>query len=67
MLCHFEPTAHSAKSGLEWATPLDQFSIGDRQSTINICFYQSPQWDTDICWNFIFQASPCFTQTVLKC
>ena len=29
--------------------------------------YQSPQCDAVICWNFIFQASPCLTQTVLKC
>jgi len=29
--------------------------------------YQSPQCETDICWNFILHASPCFTHTVLKC
>ncbi len=29
--------------------------------------YQSPQCETVLCWNFIFQVSPCFTHTVLKC
>jgi hypothetical protein len=39
-------------------------AIWIHQSTIP---YQSPQWETLICWNFIFQALLCLTQTVETC
>jgi hypothetical protein len=48
-------------------TTVQVFSLNNQQSTLAIPLYQSPQCDAVICWNFMFHASPCFTQTVLKC
>ena len=67
-----EATGHRGEivDGMAKASQLLRLLLGceffNQQSSLNNS-YQSPQCDAVICWNFIFQTSPCFTQTVVKC